>query len=91
MTAEQIVRDVIQRVYGDATQTMLDSQAAREIVAALRDAGWASLDEVALLIEAAGGSITVPHNLDPFAERTVYRNDPTWDGVTFSVRTRERT
>lgn len=63
VSATDVVADVIQRVYGDATQTFLDRQAASEIVAALRRAGWASLDEVAVLIEAAGGSITVPDAL----------------------------
>lgn len=55
--------DVIQRVYGDASRTVLDRRAASEIVKALRERGWASLDEVALLIDAAGGEIVVPSRL----------------------------
>jgi hypothetical protein len=62
-TATDLVASVIQRVYEDATQTALDRKAAREIIAALRAAGWASLDEVAVLIEAAGGEIAVPDRL----------------------------
>lgn len=75
-TATDMVAEVIQRVYGDATQTVLDRRAASEIVAALRTAGWASLDEVALLIEAAGGEITVPGRmLSDTRERRVTRQD----------------
>lgn len=75
-TATDLVADVIQRVYGDATQTALDRQAAREIVAALRQAGWASLDEVAMLIQAAGGEIIVPADiLSDARERRVTRQD----------------
>lgn len=59
-SAVGLVADVLQRVYGDATQTVLDRRAAEEVVEALRRAGWATLDEVAILIESAGGSITVP-------------------------------
>ena len=87
-TPTDLVTDTIQRVYGDATQTALDREAARQIVAALRAAGWASLDEVARLIEAAGGSITVPdHILANDGDRIVERFD-TFDGVTFRVRRR---
>lgn len=62
-TAADLVAGVIQHVYGDATQTVLDREAASEIISALRGAGWASLDEVAILIEAAGGEIVVPDRL----------------------------
>lgn len=76
MSATKIVQDVIQRVYGDATQTALDHEAAVEILRALRAAGWASLDEVAVLIEAAGGSITVPDRLmGDGRDRVVSRQD----------------
>lgn len=86
----RVVRDVIQRVYGDAFQTTLDHQAASEIVGALRERGWASLDEVALLIEAAGGSITVPDRLAMDSrERVVERSqDFATHGTRFTVRTR---
>lgn len=88
--AVSAVRDVIQRVYGDATQTALDHQAAREIVAALRQRGWASLSEVAMLIEAAGGSVVVPDVLaSDVRERIVERHeDFAARGTRFTVRTR---
>ena len=85
-TATDVVVDTIQRVYGDATQTVLDREAAREIVSALRAAGWASLDEVALLIDAAGGSVTVPKHLAASTERRVVERFESFDGITFRVR-----
>lgn len=88
-TATDLVAGVIQRIYGDATQTVLDRRAAREIVAALRSAGWASLDEVAMLIEAAGGTVTIPGNImRDNSKRVVYAEDD-WRtmGRTFRVET----
>ena len=86
-SATDMVVDVIQRVYGDATQTPLDRQAASEIVAALRAAGWASLDEVAMLIEAAGGEITVPGRIlgDPRERRVTSQEDFATMGRKFRV------
>lgn len=85
-TPTDLVTATIQRVYADATQTVLDREAARQIVAALRAAGWASLDEVARLIDAAGGSITVPHRLLADTEERVVERFDTLDGITFRVR-----
>ena len=82
-STETIVRDVIQRVYGDASQTVLDYAAAREIVAALRDAGWASLQEVGAIIHAAGGDVTVSGR-EMGRDFRVYRNEHTLDGVRFT-------
>jgi hypothetical protein len=55
----EIVAAALQRGYGDATQTVLDHRVAREVIKALREVGWCSPDEVALIVEAAGGSVTV--------------------------------
>lgn len=86
-TAVDLVTEVIQRVYGDATQTVLDQKAASEILDALRSAGWASLDEIAILIEAAGGEIVVPHRLAfDFRERRVaVQDDYATPGRKFTV------
>lgn len=93
INAVDVVRNVIQRVYGDATQTVLDAQAAREIVAALREMGWASLEEVAVLIEAAGGSVTVPDSLmlDTRERRIMRSDDYASRGRRFSVSVAPRT
>ena len=55
----EIVAGALQAGYGDATQTVLDTKVAGQVVKALREAGWCSPDEVALIVEAAGGSVTV--------------------------------
>lgn len=53
------VRGIIQRTYGDATQTVLDDRCARAIVAHLHHLGWASPAEVARVVAAAGGQVDV--------------------------------
>lgn len=53
------IADTLQRVYGDATQTFLDRQAAREIWKWLRKQGIATPQEVAVVVEAAGGEVRV--------------------------------
>lgn len=86
LDARLVVQDVIQRVYGDATQTTLDCEAATEIVRALRGMGWASLDDVGMLIEAVGGEITVPHRvLANDRERRVTVQDDYATGKKFRV------
>ena len=67
------IRDTIQRVYGDATQTVLDERAAREIWKYLLSVGVAPASGVAMIVAAAGGRVTVTDELllDPPAEYTV--------------------
>lgn len=72
------VRRTIQEVYGDASQTVLDDRAARAIISTLREMGWASLDEVAVLIEAAGGEITVPDRLMGDGRERRVTKQPDW-------------
>ena len=55
----EVVARALQVGYGDATQTVLDQRVAERVLKALREVGWCSPDEVALIVEAAGGSITV--------------------------------
>ncbi|MFD6565372.1 hypothetical protein [Micromonospora profundi] len=45
--------------YGDATLTPLDLDAARDVIAYLRDQGWADPTVVAGIVEAAGGDVTL--------------------------------
>lgn len=91
-TATDLVAATIQRTYNDATQTHLDRQAASNIIAALRSAGWASLNEVAVLIEAAGGSITVPDRLmqDGRDRRVTVQDDYANNGRRFTVTVHTR-
>lgn len=69
----QVVREEIQRGYGDATQTPLDGHVASEIVSRLRSMGWADPDEVRALVAGAGGEIVVSrrHLTDPPRELLV--------------------
>lgn len=53
------VRDVIQRGYGDATQTILDDQVAGNILTELKTRGWISLQEVGAIVAASGGEVRV--------------------------------
>lgn len=87
MTATDLVAGIIQRVYNDASQTVLDRRAANAIITALREAGWASLDDVGRLIEAAGGEIVVPGDLitDTRERRVTRQDDFASHGVKFRV------
>lgn len=88
MDARLVVRDVIQRVYGDATQTVLDDRAASEIVAALREMGWASIDEVGRLIAAAGGEVTISDRLMLSGEEYVVTKEQDFRHGGFIFRSR---
>lgn len=57
--ATQIAADAIQRTYNDASQTVLDHRAASAVVSDLRRAGWMSPQEVAAIVDAAGGRVTL--------------------------------
>jgi hypothetical protein len=69
------IADVLQRVYGDATQTVLDHRAAREVWEYLLSRGVAEHSTVAALIAAAGGEIRVSESLllDPPQEVKTWR------------------
>lgn len=87
--SKQLVCDVIQRVYGDATQTALDYKAATEIVVALGQAGWAAPEDIALLIKAAGGQVEITRKMREEFDRnwTIERwDDPATDSTTVRVR-----
>lgn len=56
--------DALQETYGDASQTVLDQQAAGRVLAVLRQRGWSDLRTMtAVVASAPGQSIT----LDPSA------------------------
>ena len=86
---EQIIdriAETLQRVYGDATQTVLDRKAAREVFKVCTEMGMAPLSSVAAIIAAAGGRVTVPHDLLIDGPTEVTRIDEI-DGITFKVST----
>jgi hypothetical protein len=71
MNNRQAIRNALQRGYGDATQTVLDDRVAGDVLSTLRERGWASLDEVAAIIHAAGGEV----RLDDEAMRHIMDQD----------------
>lgn len=85
------IRDTIQRVYGDATQTVLDDRAAREIWKYLLSVGVMPVSGVAMIVAAAGGKVTVTDDLllDPPAEYTVM--DDGYFSKVLRVRTKAST
>lgn len=59
----EIVASVIREGYQDATTSALDRMVAEGILKALRDAGWATPDEVRAIVAGAGGRVEVPFNI----------------------------
>lgn len=82
----ELVAQVIRSGYQDATSTVLDRQVARDIVNALREAGWAAPEEVRAIVAAAGGRVSVSDNLimDPPKELFRTRDDRTLETVVFT-------
>jgi hypothetical protein len=81
------IADTIQRVYGDATRTVLDHRAAVEIWKYLQVRGVVSENVLAAVIEAAGGKITVPNSALPGPPAEVFVvGDRTNDTTTLKAR-----
>jgi len=57
--AEDLVCDVIQRVYGHSTRSRRARKAAQDTLRALYDAGWCPPDVLAGIVESAGGDVLV--------------------------------
>jgi hypothetical protein len=80
------VRSVIQRVYGDATQTVLDHRAAEAIVSALLAAYWIPPTALAGVVLGAGGQAAMDlRPLDGGYELLTWR-EPLTDAPRFKVR-----
>lgn len=60
-TAE--VAAVIQRVYGDATQSVLDVRCARAVLEMLQERCWLPPDDAARLVIAVGGEVRLSDRL----------------------------
>lgn len=60
---ESAVREIIQQGYGDGSMDPLARASATKILERLRQMGWATPEEVAYLVEAAGGEIIVTEEL----------------------------
>lgn len=80
------VRAVIQRVYGDATQTVLDHRAAEAIVSALLAAYWIPPTALAGVVLGVGGQAAMDlRPLDGGYELLTWR-DALTDAPRFKVR-----
>lgn len=71
--SKRLVRNVIQRVYRDATQTQLDDQAADEVISALRDIGWAEVRVSRSMQDEFGPGWRIERWDDPVTDSTVLR------------------
>jgi hypothetical protein len=78
-----LVARVIQCGYQDATTSVLDALVAEDIVAALREAGWATPGEVATIVAAAGGRVEVSERCatDPPATLTRWYRPDTFSTI----------
>jgi len=83
----QDICNIIQRVYGDATQTFLDEAAARAIVQHI-EGEFASMEMVAAIVMAAGGRVVVPRSLleEPLEIRVFYPAEFPTDIIEVSAR-----
>lgn len=58
MSLQADIRNIIQETYGDATQTVLDDECARRIVARVAQNG-VSWDVLATVVASAGGRVEI--------------------------------
>lgn len=76
---KQTIMDTIQRVYGDASQSLLDRKAAVEIVKDFERLGWMDPFTLRAIVAAAGGKIVLESDqlMDPPEELLLYEQmDP---------------
>jgi hypothetical protein len=57
--AERLIVEAINEGYGDRSTSPLDRAVASRIIAKLRNVMWMSSEEVALIVEAAGGEVHI--------------------------------
>lgn len=81
------IQDALGRAYGDLGTSPLDRAAAGQILQLLRGDGWMSADEVAFLVDAAGGTIQVTRESieDKNLQLTVY-NEFMTDMIVFKSK-----
>lgn len=75
------IADTLQRAYGDATQTVLDRQAAQQILEYI-EGRMVPVSTLAAVIAAAGGRVAVPPHLQLDPPHEVHRiDDPSGEVV----------
>lgn len=83
MAVVRDISEILNMSYGDVGTGPIDRVAANEIVNYLREHGWINSEELALLVDAAGGEIRVKANqmLDDPPPLLMYRDIGTDDLV----------
>lgn len=77
---------ILNEAYGDNSMTPLDRVAANKIVQYFQSEGWFSPDQVALIVEAAGGSVFVSVDAIEDSDLTLkVINDFERDGFQFNT------
>lgn len=74
---ERQISEILNESYGANATGPLDRMTSNKIIALILNLGWASSEEIAYLVDAAGGEIRVPEkalHLDP-PPLLRYRND----------------
>lgn len=76
---ERRIVEILNRAYGDNATSALDRIAAGEILSELVNLGWVSSEEIAYLVDAAGGEIRIPEDLltSPSPRLLQYRSEMT--------------
>jgi hypothetical protein len=76
---ERRIVEILNRGYGDNATSALDRVIAGDILSELINVGWTSGEELAYLVEAAGGEIRIPESLltEPSPRLLQYRSDLT--------------
>lgn len=82
------IMTIIQKTYGDATQTVLDRRCAEAIEAHIQKAGWTSPEITRAMVASAGGHIDLREAdvLDP--PDMLILHTPSWTGDTRRVSVR---
>lgn len=78
------VMDIIQRGYGDSSMTSLDRVVAANVIQYFESRGWMGPEEVAHLVQAAGGEVIVTEEQLMEAPKPLYtQQDPINHSIIF--------
>jgi hypothetical protein len=83
------VMEILQQGYGDNTSTPLDRVVATKVIGYFYDKGWMSSEEIAFLVESAGGEIRVTEKTLAGEAPLLYRQEDPMNGD-FIFRTRSK-
>lgn len=88
---ERRITEILNRAYGDNATSALDRIAAGEILSELINLGWTSNEEIAYLVDAAGGEIRITEDsLNESAPRLLQYRDHLSNTIVFQTKTDEQ-